>query len=33
MNWQMLLLAACGLGLSTVAGTVGGLLVKKVPHN
>ncbi len=32
MNWQMLLLASCGLGLSTIAGTVGGLLVKKVPH-
>ena len=32
MNWQLLFFAACGLGLSTIAGTVGGLLVKKVPH-
>ena len=32
MNWQLLFFAACGLGLSTIAGTVGGLLVKKIPH-
>lgn len=32
MNWQMLFFTSCGLGISTLIGTAGGLLVRKIPH-